>query len=448
LRRSPRKIGRIAIAVAIPLVVLAPWWPSIVSDWGRLFVGPDAALDGAPNPPDVWKLLLGQAGGPGLPPLWLCAVVFGAIWVVAVVGLARRPRSPAVIAGWVAGLLAFAMAVLLSRLVVSVPPLGAEVRPAVGIYLLVGFGALVLAGGVGVDGLSETLGRRSFSLLQPGAVVAGVLVGLVTLLAAGWWVWAGASGPVHRDRVDALPPYVLNALSSDRGARALAVDLSGDRAGFSVVADDQTRLGDADRGFAFGGSRAATAEIADLVSRLVAGTADSDITPQLAGLGVGFLWVTGADEEERARIDNTPGLGAASGNDRGTVWQVEPYLSRVVIRSGATSVPVGGSPVTITSGREGRMLLLGEAADPRWVASLDGVPLAPATVGWQQGFVLPATGGTLVYRLPSSTHWFLLGQGVLLLVAGVLAAPAIRRPEIRDPTRTARRAATVGEEAP
>jgi hypothetical protein len=41
--------------------------------------------------------------------------------------------------------------------------------------------------------------------------------------------------------------------------------------------------------------------------------------------------------------------------------------------------------------------------------------------------------------------WLLAGQVLVLVVAGVLAAPAIRRPEVRDPAKTARRAATLSD---
>ena len=52
LRRAPRKIGRIGIAVGLPLVVWLPWWPTLILAPGRLLVGPDAALDGAGAAPD------------------------------------------------------------------------------------------------------------------------------------------------------------------------------------------------------------------------------------------------------------------------------------------------------------------------------------------------------------------------------------------------------------
>lgn len=348
------------------------------------------------------------------------------------------------VAAWVTAVLSLGCAVLLSRMVVSVPPVSVEVRPWVGPYLLLAFGALVLAGGVGVDGLLRDLRNRSFTWLQPGVLLAGALIGLVTVLSAGWWVWAGASDPIARERLDTMPPYVLNALRSDRGVRLLAVDLGGDQARFSVVADDQVRLGDADRGYTFGGAGSATAETQAVLARMLAGTSDSDISPELSALGIGLVWVTGADQDEVARIDNTPGLSTASGNLQGTVWQLEPAVSRASLVTGTTLTLLGRPPVSIAQAEPGRQLRLGEAADRRWRATLDGAPLDGGSQGWQQVFDVPGAGGTLAYSLHSGAHWFLLAQGALLVVVAVLTAPGIRRPELRDPARSARRAATVG----
>ena len=445
LRRSPRKIGRIGIALGVPLVVLLPWWPTVISAPGRLFVGPDSALGGVPPAPSAWQLLLGRDVGPGLPPLWVGAVVFGVIWIVAVLGLARRPARRAVLAAWAAALVALGMAVVLSRLVVSVPPAGTEVRPWVGSYLLLGFAALIIGAGMGLDGFSLDMKERSFSWLQPATVLAGIAVCLVSVGGAVWWVLAGAHGPIERARLDAIPPYVMNAMKSDARPRLLAIDLSGGTARYSVLADDQLRLGDADRGFTFGGSVSAREQVNDLVVRLVAGTADSDINPQLTNLGIGYVWVTGASEDAKARIDNTPGLGTASGNERGIVWKLEPAVARTVIVDGSARLPVGRPPAPVPAGTQERQLQVGEAADLRWRAELDGQALVPVADGWQQVFALPAAGGTVTYELPSLMPWLLPAQGLVLLVAAVLAAPAIRRPEVRDPAKTARRAATLSE---
>ena len=445
LRRTPRKIGRIGIALGLPLVVLAPWWPSVIAAPGRLFVGPDAALGGVPEAPAAWALLLGRPSGPGLPPLWVGAVVFGVIWLVALLGLARRPERRAVVSAWIVALLGLAMAVVLSRLVVTVPPVGTEVRPWVGSYLLIAFAALLVGGGIGVDGLAQEMRERSFSWLQPAALLAAVAIGLVSLGGAVWWVVAGAAGPIDRVRLDAIPPYVLNGLRSDQQPRLLALDLSTGTARYSVLADGHLRLGDADRGGPFGGSRNAREQVDDLVVRLVAGTADSDIAPQLGRLGIGYVWVTGADEATLSRIDNTPGLGTASGTERGTVWQLNPAVSRRTLTADGADLAVGTTPASVPPGPAGRLLRIGEAADPRWTATLDDQPLAPVTDGWQQAFEVPADAGLVRWSIPVSTGWLLLGQGAVLLVAAVLAAPGVRRPEVRDPTKSARRAATLSE---
>ncbi len=451
LRRTPRKIGRIGIALGVPLLVLLPWLPSLIDAPGRLFAGPDPSLDGVLAAPAVWRLLIGSGLGPGLPPTWVALVIFGVVWVIALIGLVRRPDRRAVLAAWITALVAFAMAVVLSRLVVTVPPVGTEIRPWVGAYLLVGFAALLLGGGVGVDGLSASMKERSFSWLQPLTVLAGVLVGLISIGGAAWWVLAGAHGPVERTNLSAIPPYVLNAMTTDARPRVLAIDLSAGTARYSVLGNGHLRLGDAERGLAFGGSTSAPAAVDDLVVRLVAGTADSDIGPQLSELGIGYLWVTGATGDVTSRIDNTPGLGTASGNDEATVWALDPTVSRATLTGPATTTgqeavsPIGPLPASIPAGGENRQLRIGEPADPRWIAFVAGQRLEPAEAGWQQAFTVPPGGGTLTYELPTHTTWFVVGQGLVLLIAGVLAAPGVRRPEVRDPTKSARRAATLSE---
>ncbi len=445
LRRTPRKIGRIGIALGLPLLVLLPWWPGIIAEPGRLFVGPDAALGGAPAAPAVWGLLLGRGLGPGLPPFWLGVVIFGLIWVLAGIGLARRPDRRAVVAAWVTALAALAMAVALSRLVVSIPPVGTEVRPWVGCYLLIAFAALTVGAGIGVDGMSAELAGRSFGWLQPVSVLSAVAIALVSLGGAVWWVLAGARGPIDRTRLDAIPPYVLNGMRTPQHPRLLALDLSHGPARYAVLSDGHLRLGDADRGFTFGGSVSAREQVDDLVVRLVAGTADLDIRPQLGELGIGYLWVTGAGEDVTSRIDNTPGLGTASGNERGTVWQLQPAVARAVLADEAARVALTGPPVTVPPGADGRQLQIGEAADPRWRAELDGRALPPVAGGWQQSYAVGPAGGSLRWALPSRHGWVLIGQGLVLLVAAVLAAPGVRRPEVRDPTRAAKRSATLSE---
>ena len=125
--------------------------------------------------------------------------------------------------------------------------------------------------------------------------------------------------------------------------------------------------------------------------RIVAGTADSDIAPQLRRprhrLPVGHRGQRG----HHLRIDNTPGLGTASGTEQGTVWQLEPagLPSRVVVRGRhrhrwwrrRSPVPAGAGPPA--ADRRGRRSAL--AGQPRRRG-----PLTPVDGGWQQAFALPA----------------------------------------------------------
>jgi hypothetical protein len=367
------------------------------------------------------------------------------IWLVAVAGLVRRSDRRAVTSAWIVALLGLVMAVVLSRLVVTVPPVGTEVRPWVGCYLLIAFAALLVGGGIGIDGLAAEMRGRSFSWLQPATVLAGVAIGLVSLGGAAWWVLAGAQGPIERTRLDAIPPYVMNGLRSETRPRLLAIDLTGGVARYSVLADGHLRLGDADRGTPFGGSRTAREQVDDVVARLIAGTADSDIRSQLGELGIGYLWVTGAGEDITSRIDNTPGLGTASGTERGTVWQLSPAVSRSTVASKDGTEPLARPPVEVPADGSDRRLQIGEAADPRWQATADGRSLVPVDGGWQQAYALPAEGVSVTWVIPSSASWLLIGQGAVLLLAAVLAAPGVRRPEVRDPTKSARRAATLSE---
>src|SRR4029450_8400831 len=189
--------------------------------------------------------------------------------------------------------------------------------------------------------------------------------------------------PIARSRLNAIPPYVMNAMKSDARPRLLAIDLSDGTARYAVLADDHLRLGDADRGFTYGGSGSAREQVDDLVVRLVAGAADSDIKPQLAGPGVGYIWVTGENEDIKARIDNTPGLGTASGNERGIVWKLEPAVARTVLIDGPARLPLGPPPAPVPPGSQERQLQIGESADMRWRAGLGGQTPVPGGGGWQ-----------------------------------------------------------------
>ena len=64
--------------------------------------------------------------------------------------------------------------------------------------------------------------------------------------------------------------------------------------------------------------------------------------------------MTGANEEAQARIDNTPGLGAASDNERSIIWQLEPAVTRAAVIDSTGRTPVSSD--TVPAGEPGRQL--------------------------------------------------------------------------------------------
>ena len=127
------------------------------------------------------------------------------------------------------------------------------------------------------------------------------------------------------------------------------------------------------------------------------------------------------------------------------MWQLEPPVARSVITDQGSLTPVGAPPVDVPPGSAGRVFQVGEPSDPRWRAEIAGQVLEPVNAGWQEAFAIPPGGGALSWSLRLARGWLMIGQGLVLLVASVLAAPGVRRPEVRDPTKSARRAATLAE---
>lgn len=408
------------VAVAAPILALAPWLPTLWRWPGRLLTGPEPML--APTAtPDVWWLLLARDAGTGLPPLWLGAIVAGAVWAVAVAGLVRGgSRSWP---GWGLALVGLVGAIGLSRVLVSVPPDGVA-RPELSVWLALFLAGLVLAAALGCDGIVAELRGSSLGWRQ---VLAGVLalaaVG-ATVLAAGWWVVGGTKG-LSRDDMSTIPPFVRNAQTSATPGRTLAVSVRDGVARWALVEDTLPRLGDGERGLAAGGSAAAQEQAAGVVARLMAGTADDALIADLRSLGVTHIWVAGADQQVRTAIGNTPGLGIGSGDAESWVWQV-PQSGRVLIVSGDRASAVGAG-VEVAPGDSGRELVLSEPADPRWRAAVGGVDLeALPTTDWRQRFAVPPAGGTLTVHLDVGPPWWAWVQLAGLVFGLVMVLPTTR----------------------
>lgn len=436
LRRD--RIAQIVVLVAIPLVLLAPWWVGLRHSMSRILLGPDAALNGTAAPEHFWQLAIGHTPGAGAAPLWVAVAFFGVIWLAAIVAAAVAGFDAPVLLGWAVGGGALLVAVLLSGELATAAPFGTQVRPELLSWLVIGFGALVLAAASGVDAVPRILASRSFGAGHLAAAAGSALTVLVLLGSAGWWVVA-TDAPLHRDPQNEIAPYIRNSQTSPAGTRTLALRMDGDKLSYALVEGDLPRLGDADRGFAFAGSTTMQSRTSSIVARLAAGSGDAELATELSSLAVGHVWVSGASQEQKTRIDNVPGLGSASGDERAYVWTVPETTGRAVVEGGAEPLPVavddslrGAAELPAADGP--RRLVLREPTDPRWKVEFNGRPLEGVPGTDVTTFEVPSEAGQLHLRLDSPVKpWLALAQLVALLVLLVLAAPSVRRRRQQEP---------------
>lgn len=418
--RSLRGALQWLLVAASGLVGLGPaafaWWQFP----GRFLTSPSPALAGT-DVPDPWLLALAHPTGTATAaPLWVCATVTGTAWLLALLGLWRRPRRAwpgfAVAA---AGLLA---AVLLSRLVVWVPP-GLQARPQALPWLVLMLGGLALAAANGLTGLAAQLRHHTLGAWHAAVLAMTVLAVAAVGTGVVWWGWQGTEG-LQRTRSDALPPFVRVAMTADAPVRTLAIERGPDRITWSLLEGDLPRLGEDERGLP-GTVEPQSGVAASVVNRLLSGSGDNELTADLVRLGVGYVWLGGSDAELRTAIGNVPGLGIGTGDDAGATWSV-PGGARAVVES--ARVEATGDGLTIGPGGDYRRLVLAEVADPRWWATVDGRPLTPVTLAdGRQGFELGTASGVLHYGLAGDGPAWPLAQLGGLVVLAVLAAPRTGR---------------------
>ena len=420
--RRLRAVAQWAVVLLAPaLALLGPWGLSIVRFPGRLLTGPEPVLAGMAAP-EPWTLLIGRTVGEAAPPLWVSIAFFGVCWAAAVLGAARRPgMAGRALAG--AGLVALT-ALILTRLVVEVPP-GAWARPQALEWQVALVAALVLSACAGLDGIAAELQGRDLGLRHLGSLALGAICAAALALGGGWWVWAGQAG-LTRAPVGAVPAFVRNAQLSATPSRTLALVADGDQVRWALLEGDFARLGDSERGIAFGGDPTAKQLAASVAARLVGDSADDQLLPDLAGLGVSHVSLAGGDSQQRMAINNVPGLGLGTGDEQQYVWPV-PDSAIAIVETAGARVPVGEG-TTIPAGSADRVLRLAQPPDPRWVVKVGDAVLAPVqAAGPGAAFSVGASGGTLSYRLADGPLWWAWAQLAGLVVLAVLAAPSIRR---------------------
>jgi hypothetical protein len=412
---------QLGVVLGAPLLLLiGPWGEILVRYPGRLLTGIEPTLaptDAVPG----WLLAFGHPLQTGAP-LWLSIVFFAASWLAAVIGAWRRPSFSVPALGVATG--AIVIAIGISRLTVLVPP-GDWVRPQALEWLVVLVGALVMAAVAGLDGITSELSGKALGLRHL-ASLGLVVVAVVALVAStGWWVLAGQIG-LSRGPVGMVPTFVSNAQVSATPGRTLALAAEDGLVRWSLVEGDFSRLGDAERGLAYGGDPAAQQLAASVVARLVGDSADDQILTDLGRLGVSYVTLSGGEASQRISINNTPGLGLGTGTADQFVWPVPN--SAIAVTSDQSGSVITGNGVQIAAGDGSRILRLAEPADPRWLVEVGGTRLE-AVAGDIPGtqFALGSATGALRYELVSGPNWWAWVELAGLLVLGVMAAPSVRR---------------------
>ncbi|MGW9440220.1 glycosyltransferase family 2 protein [Streptomyces sp. NPDC055607] len=422
---------RFLAAVGTPLLVLAPWSLTLLTDPSALLR--EAGVDVRTGTATALDLLGTSPGGPGTTGgLLLIGLVLAGL-----AGLLREERRLAVHAAWAAALAGLLLAVLTN---------GAGGTGWAGPATLVYGAALVAAGMIGAEGGRTRVAAHGFGWRQPVAALIALACAAGPAVAAVNWMIGGADGPLTRRDPVQVPAFVAEESATRDQPRTLVLGGSAPgRVAYTLVRGSGARLGDAE----LTETAAGDPHLDRVVALLVAGSG-ADQAEQLSGYAIRYVLVRDGAPRQMSRVlDATPGLSRLSQIDGSALWRVDREIARVMItppaagagakeETAAKAVAVAAGPVEahteIPAGAAGRVLRLADRADEGWTATLDGKALTRTTVdGWAQGFELPAQGGRLdvTYDEPL-THtawiWTQVALGVVLLV---LALPGRRR-EIDD----------------
>ncbi|WP_031077067.1 glycosyltransferase family 2 protein [Streptomyces sp. NRRL WC-3742] len=421
---------RVAVILAVPVAVLAPWSLRVLSHPTWLLL--EAGLPGLHGAgAGAAGLLLVNPGGAGVPPVWLSAGVV----LAALAALLRADRRRAVLAAWGGAGAGLVFAVAVAGTSVT-PASGGPAVPAwAGPATLIAGIALLAAAAIGADGANARVAGIAFGWRQPVAALVVATAVLAPLGTGVWWAITGAGGPLHRGQSDQVPAFIAEEAGTTDRARTLVV--TGEKGGgavrYTVLRGAGLTLGQAESTVdpATGTQDGLNA----MVGSLLAGSG-ADQAGALSGYGIGYVLVEQpVIDTYKDVLDTTPGLVKANQDTGSALWQVTgtPAVRAVITAPGANPVvvPSGARDLstTVPAGAEGRVLRLAESAAPEWKATVDGTALESVTVdGWAQGFKLPAAGGKLsVTREGSLAHTGWIWAQVLLgLTILVLALPGRR----------------------
>lgn len=439
-------IGRLALALLGPVVLLLPWSWHVLSNPSLLLLEPGLNGTGITDPAlEPWHVLLLHPGGPGMTPMW---VTLG-ILVAGLLALLRGDRLRLIGGFAILGGLGLLMGLIQSMVLVTPPGATADLRPWPGqATLLMGL-ALVAMAAAAVDGLRDRLGGSSFTLGQPIALVVAVGALLAPVLTAGMFA-TGVDMVIRKAPASSVPAFVAADSEGAQAPRTLVLaDDRGGRVKYSLLNGPGPVLGDAETG----PPAAAWVALDPFVAAMVSGRGGDEIEA-LAGYGIRYVVLApGASPELVPTLDGEPGLRRLSSSDGEVLWRVSGVTSRARVVADDKQIPVGvaaegtltAAPYLDQSLPEGsgpRTLVTGAALDDGWRASAvdaagtrtDLAPIAgPGLLSWSQAFEVPegTPRVTVEFDDTARSRWLWL-QLVVLLALVVMALPERRR-EDPDP---------------
>ncbi|TKG58718.1 glycosyltransferase family 2 protein [Prauserella endophytica] len=426
-KRPARGVPAVAIVVLLPLVLLLPWLPTLLTNPSLLLHGL-----GAPAPFAAGADLAGlDPGGPGGFP-------FGLVVVVAALAAAVVRPTARVVPG-LAVLVLGVVGTGVTQLVEFAPPRGGEPAPAfAGVPLLVaGAGLLLVVLGTCAGGL----GTAPRALARVGAL-GGVAV-LLTLAAGG--VATGREGSVRAGGGWTLASSLTQELAdTGRGVLVLAgpgepVRQSGGR--LPAYGDDALV------------PVPGTPERLDAWQRDLLGGSREAVTSAAAA---GVLFVVLPPGEEGARLRQAASdlvRDAPTTSDGRVVLRLTPVSGQVTLvspeqaRRAVSGEPPSGELMTgssvaevearlpdvrvrVSDGPDGRLLVLAAEQEAGWRATVNGepVPIVPAWGHQVAVSVPPRQSEVTVEYSPALHNVLLLVQVAALLFTVLTAIPGRRGP--------------------
>ena len=408
--------GGVALGAGLPWLFLAPWIPTLVRWPARALMGADP-LAWPDFPPAKLALLAGRILPSGIP-AWINALFFGVLLALFVFSLfsMRTLRNQLLVLGGIA--VPLVAGVLSSK--VALATNGGQARALLSGWALLVVAALLVPILVGLHVRTEDIPRAGDTV--PNDRRIRIVTSTLVLLAAvglGSWGIVGFQGPAGPSNSQ-LPGYVHDVMSSTRATRVLMLQTSTDGGlDWNVVDARQPRWGTGERKLA--GDFAE--DFGRLVQSLGAAEVPEDLGERLRTLGVSHIYMGGFGEEDLASVGNAPGLTRAAVRDDEVLWTVGGRPSRLRLVGSSASAPVIDVPVAASDSP--RHLMLAEAADPRWWASIDGVELQPSSDRPPVTFTVPEdVGGDLDWGLHHT--WGALGwQIAIALLILTLLAPTL-----------------------